>query len=206
MKDASRFLVGMLFAASSAYLAGHAQVAKQNEPLPNSGGIACVVTPEQLHDFISLSYEDFDQDLHGGFRKFAHQGCELTAAMIIDSYVLSAPSQMNVIERGNLLFHAGQLYAYSGLNELAAQRFLQSLNLHEKPDTSVAWNTYVMASVAFLRGDRPELIHQRDVLARAKATTGNQMNLRVVDRFVQCFGRPYNQAYETCSSQSSRTP
>jgi len=172
---------------------------QQVAPPPNSGGAACLLKPDQLQKFLSLSFNDFDQDLHGGFRKLAHQGCELAAAMVIDSYVVSAPNRMNELGRGGLLFHAGQLYAYSELNQLAAQRFLQSLDLHEPQDADVAWNTYVLASIAFLNKDRAELIHQRDILARAKDTPGNKMNLKVVNRFVQCFGRLYSQAYESCT-------
>ena len=198
MNVPSRIFAGLLIVVAS-QLSSLGQSTQDVVPAPNSGGVACVLTPKQFQDFLSLSYDDFDQDMHGGFRKFAHQGCELAAAMVIDSYVVSAPNRMNEIGRGGLLFHAGQLYAYSGLNQLAAQRFLQSLNMHEEQDTDLAWNTYVLASIAFLKDDHAELVHQRELLSRSKETVGNKMNLKVVDRFVQCFGKPYSQAYESCS-------
>lgn len=62
----------------------------------------------------------------------------------------------------------------------------------------LAWNAYVLASVAFLQNEREELIHRRQLLANAKPTYGNNINLAVVDGLVQCFGKPYKYAYTNC--------
>ena len=163
-----------------------------------SHGNECSLSPDQLNTLLGLPFMKFDQDQSGGWRAVSNHGCELTAAMLIDTYVADAPSELTVTEREDLSFHAGQLYGMAGLNKLAARRMVRSLNLHEGADTELAWNAYVLATVAFLQGDREELLHQRQLLAAAKPTTGNKMNLAVVDGLIQCFDKPYKYAYSSC--------
>ena len=162
----------------------------------------CTLKPDQLDALLALSLMSFDQDHAGGWRELQSKGCELTAAMLIDSYVVDAPEELKMIQWEGLYFHAGQLYAMAGLRKLAVRRMLRSLNLHEGTDEDIAWNTYVFATVGFLQGDREELAHQRLVLASAKPTRENKINLRVVDGLVRCFDKPYSDAY----SMSCRTP
>ena len=136
----------------------------------------------------------FDQDHSGGWRGIAGQGCELTAAMPIDNYNLDAPADLTVNQREDLCFHAGQLYAMVGLNDLAVRRMMRSLNLHEPTDIDLAWNTYVLATVAFLQSDREELSHRRQLLANAKPSRENRINLSAVNGLVRCFDKPYKYA------------
>ncbi len=76
--------------------------------------------------------------------------------MLLDSYVVNAPNRMTEQNRETLLFHAGQLYAYSGLRGIAAARVRQSPAPHQALDSDLNWNAYVLASAAFEDGDRPE--------------------------------------------------
>ena len=158
----------------------------------------CIIQPSQLESLLALPTAAFDQDLAGGWRVYQQKGCFLQAAMLIDAYVADKPTGMTEGDRRNLSFHAGQLYAMAGLKEIASHRILESLNLHESSNGDLAWNIYVLATTAFMQGDKQELIHQRARLAEAKPTLGNKINLAVVDGLVSCFDKPYSDAYPKC--------
>lgn len=157
----------------------------------------CALKPDQLAALLDLPLMQFDQDHTGGWRELQHKGCELEAAMLIDAYVIDAPEELKIIQLEGLYFHAGQLYGKAGLKKLAVRRMLRSLNLHEGTNEDLAWNTYVLATVAFLQGDREELAHQRQLLASAKPTRENKINLGVVDGLAKCFDKSYDEAYFT---------
>ena len=165
----------------------------QAHPIPDPG--ACVLKPNQLDSLLALSFLQFDQDQFGGWRDLQSKGCGLAAAMLIDSYIVDAPEELKLITLEDLYFHAGQLYAWAGLKKVAVRRFLRSLNLHERGDEDLAWNPYVLATIAFLQQDREELAHQRQLLASAKPTHENKINLGVVDGLAKCFDKPYGGAY-----------
>jgi hypothetical protein len=161
------------------------------------GPADCSIKPDQLDALLALPFLSFDQDHTGGWRELQNKGCELTAAMLIDTYLVDAPEEMKIIKQEGLYFHAGQLYGMAGLRKLAVRRILRSLNLHEGANEDLAWNTYVLSTVAFLQGDREELAHQRQLLASAKPTRENKINLSVIDGLVMCFDKSYNEAYST---------
>ncbi len=162
---------------------------------PTLDSRACVLKPSQLDELLVQPFLKFDQDQSGGWRELQSKGCDLAAAMLIDSYIVDAPEELKLITIEDLYFHAGQLYAGAGLKKLAVRRFLRSLNLHEHGDEDLAWNAYVFSTIAFLQGDREELAHQRRLLASAKPTRENKINLGVVDGLVKCFDKPYGEAY-----------
>lgn len=159
---------------------------------------SCIIQPSQLESLLTLPTAEFDQDQSGGWRPYLQNGCYLQGAMLIDAYVADKPEKMTEVEHRNLSFHAGQLYAMAGLKSIGAGRILGSLNLQEKPDSDLAWNTYVLATAAFLQGDKQELVDQRAQLAAARPTDGNKINLGVVDGLVSCFDKSYNEAYSKC--------
>jgi hypothetical protein len=164
---------------------------------PANKTLACAPQAESVGKLLAMNQGDFD-DSPQGWRMLAHDGCELEAAFVIDAYLANSPPQLKTVGREGLAFHAGQMYAYAGLSEIAALRFFEALDPHEKRTGEIAWNAYVLASIAFLKHDKDELTHQRSLLAAAASTKGNQMNLRVVDRFLHCFDRPYRETYEQC--------
>lgn len=165
---------------------------------PNSPvQVDCSLKPDQLDALLAQPFLSFDQDFAGGWRELENKGCELTAAMLIDTYLVDSPEELKTVLREDLYFHAGQLYAMVGLRKLAVRRFFRSLNLHEATDVDLAWNTYVFATIAFLQGDRDEFAHQRLLLASAKPTRENKINLGVVDGLAKCFEKPYREAYST---------
>ncbi len=198
MKPKIPFL-GLLFLCSSFAFAKTKKAQSQTNP------DACVIQPSQLESLLALPTSAFDQDQSGGWRVYVQKGCFLQAAMLIDAYVANRPAKMTVTDRRNLSFHAGQLYAMAGLKSIGAGRILGSLNMQEKPDSDLAWNTYVLATAAFLHGDKQELVDQRARLAVARPTDGNKINLGVVDGLVSCFDKPYNEAYSKCRPATKKS-
>ncbi len=158
----------------------------------------CIIQPSQLESLLALPTAKFDQDQSGGWRPYSQNGCYLQGAMLIDAYVADKPAKMTETDHRNLSFHAGQLYAKAGLKKIAVRRIMLSLSLHEDANSELDWNTYVLATIAFLQGDRRELTHQRAQLSAAKPTLGNKINLGVVDGLVSCFDKPYDEAYLKC--------
>jgi len=140
---------------------------------------------------LSLSFEKFDQDMEGGWRKVAKQpGCEKTAADIVRSYRSNMKQQIST-----LYFHEGQLSALAGdnLNAVAMLR-----NSFEKEDV-YGWNPYVRATIAFLNRDLQQLKKEREELKQlAKPDDWDDewpLNLGVVDRLINCFEKTYKEAY-----------
>lgn len=164
----------------------------QTPPAPRAD---CSIKPEQLDTLLALPMKAFDQDHAGGWRELEGKGCEVAAAMLIDTYLVDSQEELKIVQLEDLYFHAGQLYAMAGLRTLAARRILRSINLHEGANEDLAWNTYAIATIAFLQGDREELAHRRQQLTSAKPTRENKINLSVIDGLVKCFDKPYGEAY-----------
>lgn len=59
-------------------------------------------------------------------------------------------------------------------------------------------NIYTDATIAFLRNDRKGLLKLREELTAVEWPGGDNLNLKVVDRFIRCFGRSYREAYLNC--------
>ncbi|RFB05835.1 hypothetical protein [Parvularcula marina] len=183
---------------------------------------ACGVDAGELSRLLELKQRPFDQDFEGGWREIAgRDGCRLAAADAIESYMLFArpygPEHTKILR-----WHAGQMYAYEQRTDKAIAYFRATYDDVE----SVAfpgpeWNLYVDATLAFLRGDYDALVAARDELAvqpvpeerkesRRKMLADNPnmtmpegfidapMNLNVVKGLVDCFGKPYSQAYGSC--------
>jgi len=158
---------------------------------------ACQIGPGQLEALLALPFMKFDQDQNGGWREVSNRGCKLEASLLIDAYLADAPSEVSDLEKGDLYFHAGQLLAMSGQYNLAISHMLRSFNPRESSDTSLAWNTYVLATTAFLAKDKQRLLDARNRLASSRKTRENGINLNVVDGLLHCFDQPYAIAYGT---------
>jgi len=157
---------------------------------------------------LALGLDAFDQDMDGGWRALARQpGCEARAADLIRDYRAFAQRRI-----GLLYWHEAQLRANLGETSAAVALMERA----RKPDDS-AWNFYVDASIAFLRGDRAALARAREGLAALPAPEDFReqvlpngyrvrwpMNLDAVDALVRCFGRPYRDAYG--SNECRRPP
>lgn len=171
---------------------------------------ACGVDAERLAALLALDQQAFDQDFTGGWRTVAaRDGCDTATADLIEVWRDHSP---NKTSDSILHWHAGQMRAHAGETDAAIALFNASRS------ESRAWNLYVDASIAFLRGDRPALEAARAELATLTPSEELQaarrsimadnpeivfpdgfveqpQNLNVVDRFLACFGGSYAGAY-----------
>lgn len=147
---------------------------------------------------LAMGYADFDQSPHG-WRSLA-QGCDAEAADLIRDWRLAHKTADTI-----LYWHEGQARAMAGQTGQAIELFRQS---REQVDP-FGWNAYVDGSIAFLRRDRDTLLAAHDELAALPvpedwppvSTDGKRldvdwpMNLTILDGFLRCWDRPYNEAY-----------
>lgn len=156
---------------------------------------------------LALNEHAFDQDMAGGWRALQERGCIAQAADLIRDYREAKPR----INLGNLAWHEGQLRAILGQNDAAIMLF----GAARKPASQdiIGWNHYVDGSIAFLRHDRAGLQRARKTLAVLPRPSGLPvfkmngqsvpmawpLNLNVLDGFLKCFDRPYQQAYATAA-------
>ena len=165
---------------------------------------------------LALDEAAFDQSLpNGGWRAIGNiPGCEVAAAELIAAYRVRHPAASSTVA-----WHEGQMWAAAGLHERAIPA-LESARKDPALDPA-GWNHYVDATIAFLAGDREALEQARDRLAAVPfddtaglpplvdgfielPTRAGQPplrmrwppNIEVVDGLLNCFGRPYNDAYD----------
>lgn len=147
-------------------------------------------------DFAADSYEAFDQMPGRGWRALADDAKYQEAATLIDKFIAESPNAHGNI--GILNFHAGQMHAAAGNYRAAEERFLLSLQTGYPPEfepRAKQWNAYVMATIAFLHGDKGSLQKHRDEIAKGPTYNGENLNLKVAERLLQNLGRPYSEAY-----------
>jgi hypothetical protein len=155
----------------------------------------CLLSGIQLDSYLKLDYKSFDQALpDGGWRGLSNKGCELEAIKLVEIYHLHHLDDLNESQAQILYWHAGQVYGMQNLNDLAISRFKKSYNPKEKSDDPFKWNSYVDATIAFFEHDLPKLKQARQSLATATAS-GAANNLKIVDAFIRCIGKPYSVAY-----------
>ncbi len=180
-----------------------------------------------------LSYTEFDQTPGQGWRALAEQKRFVEAARMIENY-LTVQTNLSVVDRANLHFHAAQCLAFAGdtkdvldalahlkrayhTNEMGgiqmkearqANKSLEKLEqkLVPPPDwpAPLRWNDYVSATEAFLKGDLAALKAAREKIAAAPRLIGDAENLEVVDRLIANFGKPYAEAYGTAATAPTR--
>ena len=143
---------------------------------------------------LGLSYWAFDQRPGSAWRKIADEGKYLEAAKLIDRYEKEKKG-LEEWQRVNLRFHAGQLYAAADQKDRALARFKTALFIKEPADSTIRWNAYVRATIAFLERDRKKLTELREEIAKGPKLQGVAPNLDVVDRLIEHFDEPYLAAY-----------
>jgi hypothetical protein len=141
---------------------------------------------------IRMNYLEFDQSPNG-WRQLTN--CPAEAALLLKRYMKRLDHEMQGVR-----WHLAQTLAMSGDSKGAIEAALLSLNPSElEKRATFSWNSYVQATVEFLRNDRQAFDVQLEVQRKAAAANPeNQMNLDVLTRMARCFGQPYKVAY-VCS-------
>jgi CubicO group peptidase (beta-lactamase class C family) len=150
------------------------------------------ISEQFLNSLLELEYQEFDQTMNSGWRKYSDAGRNLDAAKMID-YYLTNKNGLTGYQKVLLNFHSGQHYAFANNYDLAVKR-LSSAKHERMPET---WNSYVDATIAFLRRDRKGLLAIRDKMKIGKKEPdGTIPNLDVVERLVENFDLTYEEAYK----------
>ena len=157
---------------------------------------------------LSLDQNAFDQDFKGGWREIARlDGCRLVAADLIRDYIETNKTSATI-----LIFHEAQMRAMAGQTEEALHLFSRTYRAPGKPDR-IGWNYYVDATIAFIKKDQDALARARSSLLEVSEPedfnpvdiNGRAVdliwppNLNVVDGFVACFSKSYDEAVNKCS-------
>ena len=148
---------------------------------------------------IKMDFLEFDQS-PSGWRQLAN--CPTEASLLLKRYAKKLDHEVLAVR-----WHLAQTLAAAGNYPEAIDLALLSLNSAEVEKAShFSWNTYVQATVAFLRNDRAAFDIQLEAhRAAAAAYPENKTNLDVLVRMGKCFGKPYMAAY-TCSDVALSAP
>lgn len=153
----------------------------------------CSYNREQM---LLLDQSAFDQDMTGGWRSLAANGCYIEAADLIREW-----RDAHDAEDTTLYWHEGQMRANASQYDQAISLFEASRHPGGE-DEKWGWKLYVDGSVAFLKGDigalklarkrlstlpePPELKDLKDVQGNPSKTAW-PMNLHVLDAFIRCW-------------------
>ncbi len=163
----------------------------------------CAVDTEKM---LALDVDAFDQDLVGGWRPLAlRPECEEAAANLLALYQQRHPRASYLLP-----WHEGQIRLGLGQTKRAIPLLENSRRAPPPKGKDTGWNFYVDATLAFARGDLKALKTARARLAALRkpaefpTTIKWPMNLEVVDGLINCFGRPYNDAYDLACRSKKR--
>lgn len=179
----------------------------------------CSPIATEYDRLLKLSYEEFDQDLDGGWRALEARGrcAPIAAKLILDYLGANQDSELSPMQVRLLLWHAAQTTAY--YNEVAAIDLFEKT--YETTTRSTQWDIYVDGTIAFLRKDRRALDDALNMLSKQNVTVEEQTerqvfldanpnltmpkgfvtdppNLPVLRALKRCFHLPYRVAYNTC--------
>lgn len=140
---------------------------------------------------MQMSFDDFDQGARG-WRSLGDAGCFAEAALLIERYSLTFDSRYRLLK-----WHLAQMHAAAGNTVAALVAAESSLNpVQEQLHPDFDWNSYVRATIAFLKKDPEAFAAHRAALKKATAANAaNAPNDAVLDRLAGCFGKPYAEAY-----------
>lgn len=174
------------------------------------GNERCTLMEGSKRRLLGLDYQAFDQQPQGGWRGLVEAGCTHAAAEIVETYIERYPDR--AAANPVLHFHAGQLRAFVGEREAAVSHMQAAIAAHARGERVYGphWETYVGATIAFLRRDEAGLRTLYDRLRgridgppgappgfdRSKA--GDAEHIRIIRGLIDCFDRPYREAYGEC--------
>lgn len=175
--------------------------------------------PHDRAALLALPPAAFDQDLEGGWRPLGEKPeCATVAADLLADYRKVHWGELTSGELHTNYWHESQLRAGLGQTQAATRLMMAGVN----PEMSRSgFSDYALGTIAFLHQDRPGLIAARERLAalpkpadfdqtarRFKAAYGFDLewpaNLKVLDGFIACFDRPYNEAYGSCAAAAEK--
>lgn len=164
---------------------------------------ACAAALKKMGDAaLRAPVDRFDQDQTVGWRALADLGCFTAAALLIEYYALDYDSKYRALK-----WHLAQMHASAGNVDKALEAAQLSLSpIQEQMHPDFDWNDYVLATMAFLRGDRPAFDKHRAALRVVSPRSSmNSANESVLDSLDRCFGKGYRDAYACNSTAEGRS-
>lgn len=140
---------------------------------------------------MQMSFEEFDQGAKG-WRSLGDERCYAEAALLIERYAMNYDSKYRMLK-----WHLAQMHALADNVTAALTAAELSLNpIQEQLHPEFDWNSYVHATIAFLKKDRAGFDNHRAKLKLATTkNAANAPNDDVLDSLARCFGKPYGEAY-----------
>lgn len=137
---------------------------------------------------LKLPYWEFDQS-ESGFRQL--NKCATEQSLLLGRYIRKQESELRLVR-----WHFAQALAITGDSTRAIEEALLSRNpLEKEQHPTFSWNSYVQATVEFLRDDRVAFDIQYEIhRAASAARPENKINLMVLTSLARCFGKPYKVA------------
>ena len=149
---------------------------------------ACALPRDEASHQQVLSYELFDgRGAPYGWRELSRTGCTDAALALLGAYAAANAARLTEAQRLELSFHSGQTLAFAG-RENEALRHFEAAASSSAPNE---WQTYVAATLAFLRHDPDAMDAARAAYARIAP---GSMRLRIIDGFIACANEPYARA------------
>ena len=143
-----------------------------------------------IDSLMNLSFEEFDQNMQGGWRMYANNQDFKSATDLIKLY-LEQHNELEAGQREVMSFHCGQLLALMDKNQEA----IPYMKASKKTEDVMQWNIYVDATIAFLRKDREAFNAKKTELAQKSMMPLDQnKNLNVLNLLEANFESTYQEA------------
>ena len=174
----------------------------------------CTLAPAERERLLSLDFNSFDQSQEDGWRPWGYKECDEVVETLIGEYVTRHATTLMPRQKAILRFHAGQILSFGGREQDALVYFRQSYEAEDTAGTMVDWNAYVDATIAFIEKDRPAVEAALARIMQQAPPEGQfleifgpkPVNSWVVKGFLDCFDKPYGQAYGECASAARERP
>lgn len=184
----------------------------KNTSSDTAGPVFCQLSPEKRTELLAMQPADFDFYGNGWKKEFYGKGCEdaRLIGLLVDEY-RETKEELVREKHGDegflwLYWHAGQLYGFSGMNELAHKRLKTAFDINNNPGTDWVFEYYARATLAFFEGDLETIKEMQRLQEKALAENpkfdpkhGAHVHFRAkIASFIKCFGQSYYKAYLHC--------
>lgn len=146
-------------------------------------GITEAIGTDEYSRLMAMAADDFDQ-ASNGFRK--HSDDYHLISLLIPEYI--AVNNLPLEKSRNMHWHMGQMHAFYNNYDEAIAEMNQSF-----VGGTVSWSSYVSGSIAFLKHDKEKLLESLITLKEQE----NQMNIEILEKFLNNFDKTYNEAYNS---------
>ena len=144
-----------------------------------------------IDSLMGLSFDEFDQNMEGGWRLYANRMDFDSATQLIKLYLDKHPD-LKSNEREVMSFHCGQMLALMDKN-LDAIPYMEASK--KKNEDVMQWNIYVDATIAFLKKDKEAFsLKIKELEEKSIMPEDQNRNLMLLKRLEESFDKTYADA------------